>query len=199
MYFEHVNLHAAFVFAYTSLGLGRDWAGRFKGEATMIIVWGSGLYGNVDAVPGIGQVKTNFGHLYYIPLIPTGSHFIFEESSSGWRGVPIGLSIKSIFTAWLRVVLGFLAIASLIVGIIEIADKRLAGGIGGCVAGAVFIAMFVATKKMAFFSQASYDRAKTLAEQSGLSDEAMILIDLSYGEITEEEANRRLSELRDHE
>ena len=66
----------------------------------MIIVWGSGLYGDVDAVPGIGRVKTNFGHLYYIPLIPTGSHFIFEESSNGWQGVPIRLSVKSIFTTW---------------------------------------------------------------------------------------------------
>ena len=92
----------------------------------MILVWGSGLYGNVDAVPGIGRVKTNFGHLYYIPLIPTGSHFIFEESSSDRRGVPIGLSFKSIFTAWLRVVLGFLAVATLVVGFIEIADKRMA-------------------------------------------------------------------------
>ena len=165
----------------------------------MIIVWGSGLYGDVDAVPGIGRVKTNFGHLYYIPLIPTGSHFIFEESSSGWHGVPIGLSFKSIFTAWLRVVLGFLAVVTLVLGFIEIADKRMAGGIGGCVAGAVFIAMFVATKKMAFFTQASYDRAKMLAEQSGLADETLILIDLSYGEITEDEANHRLKELLERE
>ena len=165
----------------------------------MIIVWGSGLYGDVDAVPGIGRVKTNFGHLYYIPLIPTGSHFIFEESSSGWHGVPIGLSFKSIFTAWLRVVLGFLAVATLVVCFIEIADNRMAGGIGGCVAGAVFIARFVATKKMAFFTQGSYDRARMLAEQSGLTDEALILIDLSYGESTEEEAKHRPKELREWE
>ena len=66
-------------------------------------------------------------------------------------------------------------------------------------AGAIFIAMFVATKKMAFFTQASYDRAKMLAEQSGLTDEALILIDLSYGEITEDEANHRLNELRERE
>ena len=52
---------------------------------------------------------------------------------------------------------------------------------------------------MAFFTQASYDRAKMLAEQSGLTDEALILIDLSYGEITEDEANHRLNELRERE
>lgn len=165
----------------------------------MIIVWGSGLYGEVDAVPGIGRVKTNFGHLYYIPLIPTGSHFIFEESSSGWHGVPIRLSFKSIFTAWLRVALGFLALMSLVVGIVGLADKQMTGGIIGCVVAAVFVAMFIATKKMAFFSQASYDRARNIAEQIGLKDEALILIDLSYGEITEDEANQRLNELRARE
>ena len=65
----------------------------------MIIVWGSGLYGDVDAIPGIGKVATKFGHLYYLPLIPTGSHFIFQQTTDGWSGVPIGWSMKSIFMA----------------------------------------------------------------------------------------------------
>jgi hypothetical protein len=39
----------------------------------MIIVWGSRLYGKVDAVPGLFHVATRFGHIWYLPLIPMGS------------------------------------------------------------------------------------------------------------------------------
>ena len=93
-------------------------------------------------------------------------------------------------------VFGFLALTFLIVGIVEFTDHRVMGGIGGCVAGAAFISMFVATKKMSVFSRASYERAKGLAEQIGLGEEALVLIDLNYGEITEAEAERRLNDVR---
>jgi len=39
----------------------------------MVIVWGSRLYGKVDVVPGFFHVATRFGHVYYLPLIPTQS------------------------------------------------------------------------------------------------------------------------------
>lgn len=164
----------------------------------MIIVWGSGLYGDVDAIPGIGNVATNFGHLYYLPLIPTGSHFILEQSSDGWRGVPIGWSIKSILMAWLRVGLGFLALTCGVVASIELMDHRQVDGIElsiACIACVAFIAMFIATKRMKFFTVASYERAKQLADQIGLTDQALVMLDLYYGELSESEAQRKLEEL----
>ena len=59
--------------------------------------------------------------------------------------------------------------------------------------------MYFATPKLAFFPQASYDRAMYLAKQAGLPEEALILIDLSYGESTEDEVKHRLNELRERE
>ena len=157
----------------------------------MIIVWGSGLYGDVDAVPGIGNVATKFGHIYYLPLIPTGSHFVFETTADGWRGVPITMSFKSILTAWLRTVLGFMALGAMIVTAIEFAENRISGAIGGSVATVALIAMFVATKRMKLFTTASYERAKELATTIGLNDHGLVLIDLHYGEITEDEAQQQ--------
>ena len=165
----------------------------------MIIVWGSGLYGDVDAIPGIGKVATNFGHLYYLPLFPAGSHFIFEQTSDGWRGVPIGWSFKSILMAWLRVALGSLALGFGIVAAVELMDHRMAGGIGMSIACVAFIAMFIATKRMKFFTVASYQRAKELATRIGLTEHAMVLIDMYYGELTESEAQRKMQELANSE
>ncbi|MFM9963693.1 MAG: hypothetical protein ACKV2Q_20995 [Planctomycetaceae bacterium] len=161
----------------------------------MVIVWGSGLYGDVDGIPGIGNVATNFGHLYYLPLVPTGSHFILEQSSDGWRGVPIGWSIKSILMAWLRLGLGFVALVCGVIAAAELMDHKQIGGIGMSIACVAFIAMFIATKRMKFFTVASYERAKQLADQIGLTDQAMVMLDLYYGELSESEAQRKLEEL----
>src|SRR3954468_4659567 len=68
----------------------------------MLIIWGSRLYGKVDEVPGMFHVATKFGHLWYIPLIPIGSHIVLEQSGRSWRGMPVGLSGKSVLAAWLR-------------------------------------------------------------------------------------------------
>ena len=163
----------------------------------MIIVWGSGLYGDVDAVPGIGHVETKFGHVYYLPLIPTGSHFVFEKTADGWRGVPIEMSFKSILVAWLRTVLGFIALGAIIVTAIEFAGHRITGAIGGSVATVALIAMFIATKRMTFFTTASYERAKELATTIGLNKHGFVLIDLHYGEITEDEAKQQWEKLAD--
>lgn len=165
----------------------------------MIIVLGSGLYGDVDAIPGIGNVATNFGHLYYLPLIPTGSHFILEQTSDGWRGVPIGWSMKSILMAWLRLGLGFLALISGVVAATELMDHKQGSGIGLSIACVAFIAMFIATKRMKFFTVASYERAKQLADQIGLTEQALVMLDLYYGELSESDAQRKLEDLAQQE
>jgi hypothetical protein len=68
----------------------------------MVYVWGSRLYGKVDSVKGLFYVATKFGHFDYFPLIPMGSWVITEQTGSGWRGVPIPVSVKSILMGWFR-------------------------------------------------------------------------------------------------
>jgi hypothetical protein len=68
----------------------------------MIYVWGSRLYGKVDHVKGLFHVATKFGHFDYFPLIPMGSWVIIEQTGSGWRGVRIPVSLKSIAVGLLR-------------------------------------------------------------------------------------------------
>jgi hypothetical protein len=68
----------------------------------MVYVWGSRLYGKVDNVKGLFHVATKFGHFDYFPLFPMGSWVITEKTGSGWRGVPIPISIKSVLFGWLR-------------------------------------------------------------------------------------------------
>jgi hypothetical protein len=55
----------------------------------MILIWGSGMYGKCDEVPGICHVATQFGHLWYIPLIPTGTYAIIEKLDDGGFNVSV--------------------------------------------------------------------------------------------------------------
>jgi hypothetical protein len=68
----------------------------------MVIIWGTRLMGKVDAVPGKYFVATQFGHLYYLPLIPKGTYLVFSQNPNGFNGVLIPFSLKSYLLAWLR-------------------------------------------------------------------------------------------------
>src|SRR5262245_19176349 len=68
----------------------------------MILIYGSRLYGKTDEVKGLFHVATKFGHLWYLPLFPLGSHLVFERTENGWRGVPLSLQWKSVLLAWAR-------------------------------------------------------------------------------------------------
>jgi hypothetical protein len=71
----------------------------------VIIIFGQKMYGKVDRVPGLCYVVTQFAHLNFLPLIPTGGYIIIEGTESGgeFRGKPIGLSLKSVFAGYVRV------------------------------------------------------------------------------------------------
>jgi len=75
-----------------------------------MIVFGTRLFGKVDDVPGAFHVATRFFHVSFLPLIPTSSWIVLEDSkesgfmSSSWSGVQLpSLSWSSIGMAWLRV------------------------------------------------------------------------------------------------
>src|ERR1051325_1234812 len=140
----------------------------------MIIIWGSRLYGKVDEVPGMFHVATKFGHLWYIPLIPLGSHIVLEQTGRGWRGMPVPLSGKSVLAAWLRGA-GIAGMIASAIGMAATAKDPL----GLMVAGAVFTVAAVLTIFGFVFKglrHASYERALELSEKLGLSDEGRILL-----------------------
>src|SRR5690349_4791585 len=90
----------------------------------MVIIWGTTHAGKVDEVPGMFHVVTQFGHVYYIPLIPTGSYIVLEKNNDGgFRGVSIPISFKSWLVAWLRAGCIVAIIASIVIGIIAIAES----------------------------------------------------------------------------
>src|SRR3954470_304932 len=89
----------------------------------MVIIWGTTHAGKVDEVPGLFHVVTQFGHLYYIPLIPTGSYIVLEKNSDGgFRGASIPISFKSWLVAWLREACILGIVASVIGGFIAFVE-----------------------------------------------------------------------------
>lgn len=107
----------------------------------MIIIFGQKMYGKVDRVPGLCYVVTQFAHLNFLPLIPTGGYIIIEGTESGgeFRGKPIGLSLKSVFAGYVRVWLGLI---TLICGGIALAN--LLGHTGQTPVPPVALALLVA-------------------------------------------------------
>ena len=53
----------------------------------MVIVYGTRFYGKVKAA-GSSFLATQFVHIYYVPLIPIGTHLILEENAGGsFKGI----------------------------------------------------------------------------------------------------------------
>lgn len=152
----------------------------------MLIIFGTRLYGKVDEVPGLFHVATNFAHVWYLPLIPLGSHVVVERTSEGWQGVPIGLSIKSWLMTWLRaaMLLTGLGAAGWAVGL------HLQGRSWWPAALVCGLALLSAAHLTfsAGYRRASYARAVELGEKVGLTDEGNAILELCYGKMSEEEA-----------
>jgi hypothetical protein len=63
----------------------------------VIVIYGQRTYGAVDEQAGQYAV-TKFAHVYYLPIIPTGSVWITGPD----RGIPTPLNLKSIAAGYLR-------------------------------------------------------------------------------------------------
>lgn len=70
----------------------------------MIIVWGTKLYGRVDQVEKEMHIATQFFHVQFIPLIPLRSFIVsnYTDSQGEFERIPIAMSLKSVFAAYLR-------------------------------------------------------------------------------------------------
>ena len=166
----------------------------------MVIIWGTTHAGKVDEVPGMFHVVTQFGHVYYIPLIPTGSYIVLERNNDGgFRGVSIPISFKSWLVAWLRAGCIVAIIASIILGIIAFAEAAKNPGnfawiLPVLMAVAASTAL-VLSYKLKFITQASYERAIDLGRRVGLTDMGMLMIEVAYGRMTAAQADSQLAKL----
>lgn len=161
----------------------------------MSLHFGTKLMGKVDEVPRMGYVSTQFFHVNYLPIIPTGTYFVLEESGDNFRGVTLPLSFKSILVAWLRAILFIAFIVAVFVAIFAAADQKTARAIGAGV-GAVFaVAAFWCTYYLPLVSRASYQRAMDLAERIGLNEEAVLMLEVAYGRKSAAEADLELEQI----
>ena len=162
----------------------------------MVIVWGTTNAGKVDQVPGgMFHVVTRFGHVYYIPLIPTASYVVLQELGDGeFNGAQIPLSFKSILAGWLRggsivAILGsIVALAIMVIG-----NKGPGQWTLPVVIGFVATVVLVLSYKLKYFTEASYERAKELAQHAGLNDTGLLMLEVSYGRLTAAQADAELA------
>ena len=146
----------------------------------MIFIWGSRYMGKCDLIPGVCYVKTRFGHLWYIPLIPLNSVIVISEMEGSIRGVPIPLNFKSILIAWTR--------AALLIASFAMTLRALTMSDGG--ASEFLPALLVAITSWTLFGltwhkwihRASLNRASVLAEKLQLNEDGFALLQKIYGE-----------------
>jgi hypothetical protein len=139
----------------------------------MIVFWGERLYGKVDQIPGLFYVGTKFFYFQFIPLFPVRSYLVFVGHED--RGVPIGLSWKSVLFAYLRVI--FVLIAALAAGIalvvfLKVGKHQDPWRVGGVPAG-LSVLLILLTLLSYRLSRAGALRALKLAAQANISPEVL--------------------------
>jgi hypothetical protein len=154
----------------------------------MYIVWGSRFYGKVDEVPGLCHVATQFGHVYYIPLIPVGTYAVIAEQGDNFQGVPLPLSGKSVLTAWLRAGLVLGGAAALIASAVYFSLPEFVPGTIFLLLGVLGLGLFYGSYRWSFLTQASYERALQIASILEISKEGMLMLEIAYGRLNADQA-----------
>lgn len=166
----------------------------------MVIIWGTTHAGKVDEVPGMFHVVTQFGHLYYVPLIPVGSYVVLQKNSDGgFQGSSIPISFKSWLVAWLRAGCILATIACGVAAVVVLADAQNNPGnftwIIPLFIAAGAITTLVLSYKLQFFTRASYERAVYLGKYVGLTEMGMLMIEVAYQRLSPEQADAELARL----
>ncbi len=163
----------------------------------MIIVWGTKLYGKVDEIEGVGYVATQFGHLFWIPLIPLNSFFVTRDGRHEFEGTPIGLHGKSVLAGYGRVFSVLFILAGLgatnalfnpheVLEPEKIRSTKITIALG-VMAIPVCIACYLRSVRFA-----NYATATNLANKLDLDERLRTCIEFYYDQISEEEAERRI-------
>ena len=134
----------------------------------MFIVWGSRLYGKVDEVPGVCHLATQFGHLYYIPLIPMGTVVVYGSDADGPLVSEFAWSFKSIAVAWLRVIL-IVGVWVSLISCVNIRDRGFRWeDLGTYLLMAAPTLLLILSYKVRFIARASAYRAMQMAQDARL-------------------------------
>lgn len=136
---------------------------------SMLIIWGTRLFGKVDQVGKDVHVATKFFHLWYVPLIPLESWVVVAQDGDGWRGFPLkSMRWKSALIAWLRVALIVAALWGVATGLsgLGMTEHLRATILSGVVGVAAAVALFFSYR----LTRADEDMIITLGRVSGMSD-----------------------------
>ncbi len=69
----------------------------------MLIVYGHRMYGRIEEI-GSSFIGTQFVHVWFLPLVPTGSSLVLSTNPDGsFRGIPIGMSGRSVLAGYTRI------------------------------------------------------------------------------------------------
>jgi hypothetical protein len=148
----------------------------------MILIWGQRNYGQVDKVGDFCYVATQFGHLWFIPLIPIQTWIVIAGSESGncFRGVQIPMSGKSILIAWLRaasiIAMPILLILSLVATVGAFEARPTTSLFEALVKWSLLAASIVALVLSYKMSHAGIPRAMQLADHLGVPRLAMLKV-----------------------
>ena len=153
----------------------------------MILIWGTTRYGRTDEVPSLFYVVTQFGHLWFLPLFPLGSYLLLEghnDAEGNPKGIQIPFSCKSFLLGWLRAAT---LLGAIILGIAGFAERKGPSGSTLMIAAASLAACLWLTYSKTC-RRASYTRAVELGRFLGMNRKGMILLDLQFGRLNEEQA-----------
>jgi hypothetical protein len=157
-----------------------------------MVVFGLRTFGDCSEVPDHFHVATRFFHVWFIPLIPVGSFLVLEEDDDDdtFRGMSVGLDIRSTLMAWFRTFWVLLALGALGMGIMWLINgpprlvdaQTLADVLPAAVAGIAYKVVYYgayAAAALGFlmgvgvyflshvFNEASEARARALCEKTG--------------------------------
>lgn len=109
----------------------------------MIIVYGTRFYGKIRAC-GRSFFGTQFFHIWYVPLIPLGTHLVLDTNGTSYRTMPASFSFKSMMAGYLRVWGPIGAFAAMMIGISgmsDLSDEPAAMVLAGVFTGVVVLAL----------------------------------------------------------
>lgn len=111
----------------------------------MLFVWGKRSYGSVQNVGNI-SIKTVFGHLWYLPLIPRASYYVEHKTKACYE--LNGLHWRSVLFGYLRVWLPVAVVIALLFARDPLSDRVSLGGMAVAILGiAAFIGTYIYDKK----------------------------------------------------
>ncbi len=114
----------------------------------MVIVYGTRFYGKVRAC-GRSFLATRFFHIYFVPLIPVGTHLVLQENPDGsFRGIQSAFSFKSMTAGYLRVWGPIALIGAILSGVStlqDVSDDPFAMIVAGLFTAIVAIALLAGT------------------------------------------------------